>query len=356
LKISHTQVLEEPGRFRLRTCQVPAIEPDQMLLKVEMVSICGSDRLIYQGGRYKGSFPKILGHEVVGFLEEVGAEAKRFAGLSPGDRVVLEPYLSCGECEYCRAGHYHMCVLERTYGITLDFESPPYLLGGYGEYMVLIPGTKVHRVDPEVPPEAACLGSVVGNGVRWIFTRGRLRPGESVVILGPGSQGLSTALAAKEAGAGAVIVCGLACDGKRLSLAQEFGATHTINVEAEDTPNRVKEILGGKADLVVECAGTTEAVAQGLELVGAMGRYVLVGLDGGQLTRLLTDHIVSNEIDIRGGHGQAGDMERAMDIINSGRYPVEKIITHVFSLEETPRAMEFFVCEPEKCIRTALVP
>lgn len=349
-------MLEEPGRFRLKTYEVPDISPDQMLLKVEMVSICGSDRLIYKGERHAESFPKILGHEVVGHLIEVGEDAAARSRVAPGDRVALEPYLYCSKCEYCRAGHYHMCVLKRTYGITLDFSQPPYLLGGYGEYMVLVPGTKVHRVDPEVPAEAATLSSVVGNGVRWIFTRGCLQSAESVVILGPGSQGLSTALAAREAGAAAIIVCGLSRDADRLELAHEFGATHTIDVEAEDAPARIEKILGRKADLVVECAGTAEAVAQGLALVRSMGRYVLVGIDGGQLTPLLTDHVVTNEISIYGGLGQAGDMERAVEIVNSRKYPVEKIITHVFPLQEATRAMELFIHEPEKCIRTALVP
>jgi len=93
-----------------------------MLLKVEMVSICGSDRLICKGERHAQSFPKILGHEVVGHLVQVGDDAAACLQLGPGDRVVVEPYLYCNDCEYCRAGHYHMWVLKRIYGITLDFQ------------------------------------------------------------------------------------------------------------------------------------------------------------------------------------------------------------------------------------------
>ena len=291
MRTSRCLVVTAPEHMEMREYPIPAIGPREMLLRVEMVSICGSDPKKYQGTamwavEWGGMpFPFILGHEMVGFLEEVGAEAAKLHDVKPGDRVVVEPYIACGRCRYCGSGNYQLCVTRHTYGFSKSCAQPPHLWGGNAEYMFVAEGSKVHKIAPGVPAEAACLLSVIGNGIRWVKTRGELAFGETVAILGPGAQGLATVIAAREAGAHRIIVLGLGRDRLRLDLAREFGATHTVTIE--DTPqiDAVRAATDGEmADLVVECTGAAASIALAPELLRPLGRCVLVGSMGGGKT------------------------------------------------------------------------
>ncbi|BCV24845.1 zinc-binding dehydrogenase [Gelria sp. Kuro-4] len=350
-------VLEAPEKLYLKEFPLPEIGPRDLLLRVEMVSICGSDRLLFRGTHKASSFPKILGHEIVGYVEEVGEEAAERYGVKKGDRVTPEPYQMCGHCEHCLTGNYAACQPRKNYGVSFTCDEPPYLLGGYSKYMYIGPGSKVHKVNGDVPAEAACLSSVLGNGIRWIRTKARVVPGESVIIVGAGALGLTTAVAAAEAGASPVVVIGLTRDEAKFRVAHQLGVDATINLETENVKEKVRELTGGKmADVVVECAGAPASIVMGLDLVRAEGRYVLAGVTGGQEVKLVTDQIVNKELQVIGGHGQAWEVEDAVRLLNSRKYPLEKLITHHFPLERTEDAMKLFLNPPGDCIRVALVP
>jgi threonine dehydrogenase-like Zn-dependent dehydrogenase len=261
-------VVEAPEKMILKEFPLPEVGPKDLLLRVEMVSICGSDRLLYKGTHKASSFPKILGHEVVGYVEEIGELAAEAYGVKKGDRVTPEPYQMCGHCENCLGGNYAACQPRKNYGVSFTCDHPPYLFGGYSEYMVILPGSKVHKVEPDVPAEAACLSSLLGNGLRWIRTKAKVRPGESVVIVGAGALGLTTAIAALEVGAFPVVVVGISADEIKFKVAKEFGVDETINLEKENVVERVRELTSGRmADVVVECAGVPASIQLGLELV-----------------------------------------------------------------------------------------
>lgn len=364
MKKSRALVVTEPGRMEMRDFPIPKVGPREMLLRVEMVSICGSEPKKYLGTamwavEWGGMpYPFILGHEVVGYLEEVGEEAAALHRVRPGDRVMVEPYFSCGRCWYCGNGHYQLCARRNTYGTSKSCAEPPHLWGAYSEYMFLAEGTRVHRIDTSVPAEAACLTSVIGNGVRWVKTKGELTFGETVVVLGPGAQGLATVIAAKETGAERIIVFGLARDAHKLGLAREYGATHAFNVEEVNPEDVVREVTGGHmADLVVECTGAPSSIALGPDLLRPLGRYVLAGTTGGgRAVGLVTDRWVMRELTVRGGLGQSWNCEDAARIVNSRRYAIEKMITHVFPLERGDEAMRLFMEGRPDCIRVALRP
>ena len=357
-------VVTAPERMEMREYPVPAIEPREMLLRVEMVSICGSDPKKYQGTamwavEWGGMpFPFILGHEMVGFLEGVGAEAAKLHDVKPGDRVVVEPYIACGRCRYCGSGNYQLCVTRHTYGFSKSCAQPPHLWGGNAQYMFVAEGSKVHKIAPGVPAEAACLLSVIGNGIRWVKTRGELAFGETVAVLGPGAQGLATVIAAREAGAERIIVLGLRRDRMRLDLAREFGATHTVTIE--DTPqiDAVRDATDGEmADLVVECTGAAGSISLAPELLRPLGRCVLVGsMGGGKTSAMATDRWTLKELTVRGGLGQAWNCEDAARIVNSRRFAVEKMITHALPLERGEEGIRFFMAGHPECIRVALRP
>ncbi|MEI8189510.1 MAG: alcohol dehydrogenase catalytic domain-containing protein [candidate division NC10 bacterium] len=364
MRISRCLVVTGPERMEMREYPIPAIGPREMLLKVEMVSICGSDPKKYQGTamwavEWGGMpFPFILGHEMVGHLEEVGEEAGRLPAVRPGDRVVVEPYIACGRCRYCGSGNYQLCTTRHTYGFSRSCAEPPHLWGGNAEYLFVAEGSKVHKVDPAVPAEAACLLSVIGNGIRWIKTRGELSFGETVVILGPGAQGLATVIAARQAGARRIIVLGLGRDRLKLDLAREFGATHTFTVEETPQIEAVRAATDGEmADLVVECTGASSSIALAPELLRPLGRCVLVGsMGGGKTAAMATDRWTLKELTVRGGLGQAWNCEDATQILNARQVAIEKMITHVLPLERGEEGMRFFMEGRPDCIRVALRP
>jgi threonine dehydrogenase-like Zn-dependent dehydrogenase len=347
-------VVVRPGEMELREFPIPQIGVEEMLLRVEMVSICGSDRHHFVGGAY-GVFPKILGHELVGFVEKIGEKAAQDYGVDVGDRVVVEPYIPCWRCPYCAGGFYQLCPRRRIYGINISCETLPYLWGAYGQYMYVAPGSRVHKIGTHVPPQAATLSSVIGNGVRWVVTKGKLRPGEAVAIVGPGALGLASTIAASHVGGGAIIVIGLPADEARLQFAQECGATHTIVAEAQqDVARDVQEICGGELPrLAVETSGSPEGINRAVALVRPAGTCVITGTIG-TLTPIDTDSIVRREIQVLGGLGQSWDVEAAVKIIESCRYPIDKMVGRVFALSDAHLALRHFIAKPYDYIRICL--
>ena len=245
----------------------------------------------------------------------------------------------------------------RSYGVGLTCDKYPYLFGAYSQYVYILPGSKIHKIDKDVPAESACLSSVIGNGIRWVRTKAKLKCSESIAIVGAGAQGLATVIAAKEAGAKPIIVLGISNDYKKFELAKEFGADHVINLEKNDPIEEVKKLTGGKlADVVVECSGNRVAIKTAINLARPRKRIVLVGLTGGVDANISTDLLINRELKLIGGHGQNWDVEDAVRIINSKRYAIEKMITHKFPLSDISKAMNFFLEAPPECIRIGIVP
>jgi len=353
-----SMVLVKPRHMELRTFDIPEIDDDSFLLKVNLVTICGGDPIEYEGRNVKAHYPMILGHEMVGTIEKIGEAAARHYGVDVGDRVNVEPYILCGQCDYCLSGYYQFCTRSKIYGVNMSCEYPPHLWGAYGEYLYGAPGSKVHKIDPAVSDEAAALSSVLGNGVRWIRTKAQVMFGEAVVVLGVGAQGLATIIAAKEAGADPIIVVGREGNPLKWTLAQEFGAHHLLDLGREtDALDRVRELTGGRlADVVVECTGAEAMMQLGFELIRPVGRYVMIGTCGFDRRALITDMVVFKEIQIFGGLGQSWDTEAAVKIINSRNYALEKMITHVFPLERADEAIHTFMSQPDKALRVAIKP
>lgn len=350
-------VLESPQKMVLKEFTVPEIGPEAFLLRVEQVSICGGDPIEYMGRNPKVHYPLILGHEMVGEVAQIGERAAARYAVNVGDRVTVEPYIACGHCHYCLTGYYQFCRSNRVYGVTISSDEPPHLWGAYGQYLYGAPGSRVHKVDPGVPASAACLSSVLGNGVRWIRTKAKVQFGEAVCILGAGSQGLVSVIAAKEAGAGAIIVVGKEQNKAKWALAQEFGATHLVDLEQEEPRQAVARILGGELpDVVVETTGVSALIQLGLDLVRPAGRYVVIGTSGYGETSLIMDKVVFKEVQLLGGLGQSLDVEPAVRIINSRRYALEKMITDLFPLEQADAAMRHFIKGGPDVFRVAIAP
>src|SRR5215207_79726 len=225
---SRASVLVAPKEFELMQLDVPETGPDDGLLKLQACGVCGSDVHGYQ--RLEPG-PRILGHENVGVVARVGSEAARRWGVQEGDRVALEEYIPCGACKWCRSDDFRFCPQTDIggsgprlwYGSTA-MAIEPALWGGYSEYMYMHPNAVVHKMPAHVAAAHAAAFLPFSNGVEWAYQYGGVGLGKSILIQGPGQQGLACVNAAREAGAASIIVSGLARDARRLEIARSLGA------------------------------------------------------------------------------------------------------------------------------------
>jgi threonine dehydrogenase-like Zn-dependent dehydrogenase len=333
-----------PKAIEIREFPRPKTGPDDGLLRVESCGICGSDVEQYRGhlgDRHR--FPLIPGHEPLGIIEEVGERAAQRWGVEPGDRVALEILVPCRSCELCLTGRYMSCPNRfASHGYT-PVEREPSLWGGFADYVYLHPNSIVHKVAKDLPADLAVMFNPLGAGVRWACDLGNTRLGDTVLVLGSGQRGLASVIAAKAAGASTVIVTGLARDGAKLALAKDFGADHVIDVDSEDTVARVAEITGGRgADVVLELTPMAhQPVGDALRAVRHGGRVVIAGLKGNRPVEINTDLLVNKAITVVGAYGvDAHAYAEAIRIIESRRFPLEKLHTRTFELAEVTDAIE----------------
>ncbi|HYH29817.1 MAG TPA: zinc-binding dehydrogenase [Pseudonocardia sp.] len=334
-----------PRTIEVREFPRPTIGPDDGLLRVEANGICGSDVEMFKGHMGKGRGPVVPGHEPMGVVEEVGERAAQRWGVQPGDRVALEVIIPCRACHDCLTGRYQSCRNRGpAHGVT-GVDVAPSLWGGLAEHLYLSPNAVLHRIDNALPAELAVMFNPLGAGVRWAVHLGGAGLGDTVLVLGAGQRGIGAVIAAKAAGAGTVIVTGLEADAHKLALAREFGADHTITVDgeaAEDVVDRVREITdGAMADVVLELTPMAAApVTHALLAAKHGGTVVLAGLKGGAEVPLQTDLIINRALTVKGAFGvDARGYAEAIAIIESRRFPLEKLHTHTFGLDDTELAM-----------------
>jgi threonine dehydrogenase-like Zn-dependent dehydrogenase len=332
--------------IELREFPRPQTGADDGLLRVEANGICGSDVETFRG-HMGGTRPAFIpGHEPLGIIEELGDRAAERWGVQPGDRVALEVIVPCRSCEDCLTGRYQFCR-NRKYGHGVTgVDTEPSLWGGFAEYMYLSPTSVMHKMDASLPVELAALYNSVGAGVRWACHIGEVRLGDTVLVLGAGQRGIAAVAASRAAGAGTIIITGLETDQHKLALARELGADHTIVVDGEDAQDvvkRVEEITGGQmADVVLELTPMAAGpVTDALLAARRGGRVVLAGLKGQREIPVKTDLIINRALTVRGAFGvDARGMEDAIALIESRRFPLEKMHTHTFGLDDVALAIE----------------
>jgi 2-desacetyl-2-hydroxyethyl bacteriochlorophyllide A dehydrogenase len=350
---SRAVVQTAPRALEMRELPLPEIGEDDALLRIEACGICGSDYEQYEGA-LPVRLPVVPGHEPVGRIERIGAKAAARWGVVRGDRVCVEALIPGDEGLIGRGGL-------SAYGY-LGVDREPGLWGGYADYLYLAPNALVHRIDDSIPPEIATLFNPIGAGFRWAVTMPDLQPGETLVALGPGQRGIASVIAGKESGAGKVIVTGLARDEAKLALCREFGADITVNVEAEDVRGIVREATDGRgADVVIDVtAYATEAITQAVDLARRGGRVVLAGTKGQKaVENFFSDRIVMKELTVIGALGVDYDSyEKAIRLIESGKYPLAKMHTHTVPLADAERALELLAGKVpgEEAVHIALVP
>jgi len=339
-------VLTKPRTIEIRELDIPQPGPHQALVRIRAVGLCGSDIHYYEHGKigpYIVNYPMILGHEAAGDVVAVGSEVRN---VSVGDRVSIEPGVTCGRCDYCKSGRYNLCP-------DVEFLATPPYDGAFCEY-IAIRSDMLFRIPEGMSYEKAALVEPFSVGLHAI-RRGHLKPGETVVIMGMGPIGILAAMAARAAGARRII--GVDLEAFRLERALQIGATDVINLREEDAEAAIRRITGGrKADLAIETAGNGRAAQSALQAVRRGGRVVLVGLPQENETPLSIPYIVDNEIDISGVFRYHNTYPSGVEIMADEQIDLTPVITDYMTLDETARAFEKAIHEKNSTLKIVIRP
>lgn len=318
-------------RFTVEQVAARAAGPDEVSIRVAYCGICGTDLHVFHGNMdQRVGDCRVLGHEMAGTIEAVGASVQ---GLEIGQRVVVRPLISCGDCPACSAGFAHNCHQLRVVGIDTD---------GAMQELCTVPALTVHVVPDDVPLDHAALiepTAVACHDVRL----SRLQPGEDVVVVGGGPIGLLIALVARARG-GNVLVSEV--NEQRLSLAQRMGFD-TINPADLDIVQVVNARTGSKgADVVFEVSGTQPGVDAMTAIAATRGRLVMVAIHA-QKPQMDLFQVFWRELQLIGARVyEPDDYEAAIELISSGTVDVGRLITDVSPLEEVQSAFEALETDP----------
>jgi threonine dehydrogenase-like Zn-dependent dehydrogenase len=356
--------LVKPGKYEIREYPLPEPAVGCVLIRMEMSGICGTDKHTFQGytTQYGGralEFPIIQGHENVGTIAAIGGNGKYadFEGvaLREGDRVVVGANVACGECYYCRHDFpYYCCEKMTDYGNNLSAKNPPYLFGGWSQYLYVVPGSFLVKVPDDLPSEVAVLTEIFAVSVGLdrakqmsSFPNESFRFDDTVVVLGVGPLGMCFLMKARMLGAGTII----AVDKSeyRLHFAKRLGADFAVNVATMSQQERlqmVKDLTHGRgADMVIECAGVPQAVPEALEMLRVGGLLVEAGnfSDLGEVPISPHRHICAKNARILGVGGEEpaayGPSMRQMARYMKN-YPLREFVTHRYGLRDVDAAMK----------------
>ncbi len=336
-------VMTGPGIVELRELRLPESRDDDGLLRIEVCGVAEADPILF---RRNDLSPAILGHEIVGTIERLGAQAAARWHVKEGDRVIVQEYLPCGACEWCAKGEYRLCAQAqwdvpdaRRYGMT-GTDISPGLWGGFAQHLYMHPRSIVHAVPAGMETSLASLTLPVANGVQWMALEGEVGPGKAVVIFGCGLSGLAAARAAADAGADMIIVCGLKREKERLCVADRFGASHILVADEDGLEVKIEQATNGYGahvvvDTTADTSGRVAATAIGCAARGAnlvLGGIGLVPLNLGEIRRkYLTIKPVR-------GHSACA-VERALERIARDASVFEKLPCRKYALSETANAI-----------------
>ncbi len=356
--------LVKPGKYEIREYPLPEPAAGCVLIRMEMSGICGTDKHTFQGytTQYGGralEFPIIQGHENVGTIAAIGGNGKYadFEGvaLREGDRVVVGANVACGECYYCRHDFpYYCCEKTTDYGNNLSAKNPPYLFGGWSQYMYVVPGSFLVKVPDDLPSEVAVLTEIFAVSVGLdrakqmsAFPNESFRFDDTVVVLGVGPLGMCFLMKARMLGAGTIIA--LDKSEYRLNFAKRLGADFAVNAGRMPQLERLrmlKDLTHGRgADMVIECAGVPQAVPEALEMLRVGGLLVEAGnfSDLGEVPISPHRHICAKNARILGVGGEEpaayGPSMRQMARYMKN-YPLREFVTHRYGLRDVDAAMQ----------------
>lgn len=312
--------------------------PGEVLVRVRRAGICGSDVHILHGSNPFARYPRIIGHEFAGEIEEVGPDVQ---GLAPGDRVVVDPVVSCGTCYACRVGRPNVCANLEVFGVHRD--------GGFRD-LVPVPARNVVRVSNSLPVEIAALAepfSIAAN----VLSRTGCGPEDTVLIYGAGTVGLTVLQVAKLKGARCLISD---IDDARLERAQSFGADAVINPHRTPVADTVRSEMGGLGpSVVIDGAGVPALLEEACRVASPAGRIGLLGFSPGPCN-ISQQEIVKKELSLVGSRLNRHLLPEVVQWLESGRLNPAAMITQTFDAQEAQAAFDLVERHPERTVKVQL--
>ncbi len=331
-------VVKQPGIIEVQEQEIPSvIGADEVLMKVKVVGICGSDMHIFHGTNPFATYPRVWGHEFTGEVAAVGSDV---TDLKAGDHVVAEPYNNCGKCYACRHGRGNVCEHLSVYGVHQD--------GGCREYIVM-KRAKVHQVPADLSWKLAALAEPLTVGFQSV-SRGRVEKDDLVLVEGAGTIGLTCLIAAKEAGARVMITD---LFDSKLEYARKFGADYVVNVRNEKLEDAIARV-GEAPNVIMDAVCSKASLEQPVDLVSAAGRVVELGYaDIASEIKHVT--LMKKEVDVCGTRLQAGMFPASIKYIDEHRDLLEDFVTQEFPADQVEEAFAFAHDHPGEVRKAQIV-
>lgn len=315
------------NKLEIKPFQLPPLGQYDVKIKMKAVGICGSDVHYLKHLRCADFIvkePMVIGHECAGIVEEIGSEVKH---LAIGDRVALEPGVSCARCMHCKEGLYNLCPEMRF------FATPP-VHGSLANYVVH-PADLCFKLPESVTLEEGAMCEPLSVGVH-ACTRASVGPRTKVLVLGAGPIGLVTMLTAKAFGAPRVVM--LDVDGSRLAMAKTLGADEVVQVstdleDVEQEVTLVEKAMGGDIDISFDCVGFEKTMTTALKATKSGGKVCLVGM-GHSVMQVPLTPAAAREVDVLGVFRYRNTYQLCIDLISTGRIDVKPLITHHFGFSQ----------------------
>lgn len=332
------------NKMEIRDIEMPVLRDRDVLVKLEYVGICGSDVHYLEHGKIgdfivEGDF--ILGHECAGTVVEIGSGVKN---LKVGDKVALEPGITCGQCEFCKTGRYNLCP-------DVEFLATPPYHGSLMNY-IAFPENMCFKLPENITTKEGALVEPLAVGMHAAI-QGNVKLGDSVVILGAGTIGLVTLLACKAYGATEITVVDVLP--KRLEYAKKLGATATINALEVDVFSEMDKITGKKGvDIVIETAGSARTISQTPYLVKNGGTIVLVGLAPQDIIEFNFAKIMAKEAQIKSVFRYRNIYPTAIKAIANGVIDISGIVTHEFDFEDSAKAFDHVINNKQDVVKAVI--
>jgi alcohol dehydrogenase/L-iditol 2-dehydrogenase len=333
------------GEVELREVPAPRIGPLDVLLETAAAGVCGSDVEQWRHHvTYHVNTPVVMGHEFCGTVREVGADV---TGFRPGDRVASETAAHvCGQCRYCLTGDYNLCPKRLGFGYGLD--------GAFTRY-VRVPARCLHRIPDRVPFDHAALTEPACVTYNAVNVKSRLRPGEPVVVIGPGPIGLFAVQMCRASGAGTILLVGTSVDARRLEVGRALGADAILNAdEADPLPAIMDATEGDGAPLVVEAAGPAPALKLAMDAVARNGQITKIAW-GPRPVNLSLDPIVAKAAALQGSYSHTWrTWEAVLKMMASGTLDMARMISHRMPIDDWLTAYE--LVQSREAVKVVLTP